>query len=46
VGTVVELLPPDGYEVEFADGEGRTYATVGLKADKLLVLRHEPVQAA
>jgi hypothetical protein len=46
VGTVVELLPPDGYEVEFVDGEERTYVTVGLRADTLLVLRYEPVEAA
>ncbi|MCI0433920.1 MAG: DUF4926 domain-containing protein, partial [Gemmatimonadetes bacterium] len=24
VGTVVEELPPDAYEVEFSDDEGRT----------------------
>jgi hypothetical protein len=45
VGTVVEILPPDGFEVEFADNEGRTYASLGLRADQLLVLHFQP-QAA
>jgi hypothetical protein len=38
VGTVVEVLAPDVYEVEFADNEGRTYAELAIKAEKLLVL--------
>jgi len=42
VGTVVEVLAPDVYEVEFADNEGRTYAEFAVKADKLLVLHYEP----
>jgi hypothetical protein len=29
VGTVVELLAPDAFEVEFCDDEGRTYASLG-----------------
>ena len=28
VGTVVELLAPDAYEVEFIDDDGKTYAQV------------------
>jgi hypothetical protein len=33
VGTVVELLPPDGLEVEFLNREGRTrcFATLSIK---------------
>ncbi|HVC63552.1 MAG TPA: DUF4926 domain-containing protein [Acetobacteraceae bacterium] len=43
VGTIVELLAPDIFEVEFADDAGRTYAQVPLRADQLLVLHYEPV---
>jgi len=32
VGRVVEVLGSDVFEVEFADNQGRTYATVSLKA--------------
>lgn len=45
VGTVVETLDDDAYEVEFSDNEGRAYATAALKGDQLLVLHHEPVQS-
>ena len=44
VGTVVESLAPDVFEVEFSDNEGRTYASLALKAEQLLVLHHEPVE--
>ncbi len=43
VGTVVETLAPDVFEVEFSDNDGRTYATLALRADQLMVLRYEPV---
>ncbi len=46
VGTVVESLAPDVFEVEFSDNEGRTYASLTLKAEQLLVLHHEPVESA
>jgi hypothetical protein len=42
VGTVVEILAPGVFEVEFSDDEGRTYASLALKADQLLALRYEP----
>ena len=45
VGTVVEVLAPDVYEVEFSDNDGRTYAELAVKADKLLVLHYEPMSA-
>jgi hypothetical protein len=32
VGTVVEILAPDVYEVEFSDDQGQTYAMKALKA--------------
>ena len=47
VGTVVEELDLDGaYEVEFSDDDGKTYAELALGQDDLLVLHHQPPQAA
>ena len=45
VGTVVELLAPDVYEVEFLDSKGRTIAVTELKRADLLLLQHESVLA-
>ena len=45
VGTVVEKLAPDVYEVEFSDNEGRTFAMLAVKEKKLLVLHYEPAMA-
>ena len=45
VGTVVEVLAPDVYEVEFADNDGRTYAELALRVEQLLVLHYEPALA-
>jgi hypothetical protein len=44
VGTVVEALAPGVFEVEFSDDQGRTYASLALRSDQLLVLHYEPVQ--
>ena len=41
VGTVVETLAPDVFEVEFSDNEGRAYATCPLRSSQLMVLHHE-----
>lgn len=41
VGTVVEQLGSDVYEVEFCDELGRTIAIVPLRADEVLELRGE-----
>ena len=46
VGTVVEILAPGVFEVEFADNEGRTYATLALRSDQLLVLHYQPAKVA
>lgn len=46
VGTVVELLAPDVYEVEFLDSKGKTIALTELKRSEVLVLKHEPAVAA
>jgi len=44
VGTVVEELAPDVFEVEFCDNQGRTYATAALHADQMIVLHYQPVK--
>lgn len=41
VGTVVELLAPDVFEVEFSDDEGETYAEFALRNDQLIVLHNQ-----
>ena len=46
VGTIVESLGPDVFEVEFCDNDGRTYASLALKTSQLMVLHHEPVEVA
>ncbi len=44
VGTVVESLAPNVYEVEFCDDDGRTYASLALGGDQLMVLHYRPLQ--
>ena len=46
VGTIVEVLGPEVFEVEFSDDNGRTYASLALKVDDLLRLHHEPFHNA
>ncbi len=46
VGTVVEELAPDVFEVEFSDNNGRAYATLALHAEQLMVLHYQPVEMA
>lgn len=41
----MEDLEPGVFEVEFSDDKGRAYASVALKAEQLLVLYYEPVEA-
>ncbi len=45
VGTIVELLGPGIYEVEFSDNRGCTYGSAAIRAEQLLLLRHEPARA-
>ena len=46
VGTVVEILAKgEAYEVEFSDREGRTYESLGLRPDQIMVLHCEPIDA-
>lgn len=43
VGTVVDVLGGGrALEVEFSDRNGRTYASLGLRPDQVMVLRYEP----
>jgi len=43
VGTVVEILANgDAFEVEFSDRNGRTYESIGLRVNQIMVLRFEP----
>lgn len=44
VGTVVEILA-DGaaFEVEFCDRDGRTYESLGLRPDQIMVLHYQPM---
>ena len=46
VGTVVESLAPDVFEVEFTANAGRAFASLALKANQLMVLYYEPFEAA
>jgi len=43
VGTVVDILA-DGaaFEVEFSDRNGRTYESIGLRPEQIMVLHFEP----
>jgi hypothetical protein len=46
VGTIVDILAGGAaFEVEFSDRQGRTYASLGLRPDQMMVLRYEPVTA-
>lgn len=45
VGTVVELLANGAaFEVEFSDRSGRTYESLGLQPEQIMVLRFEPAR--
>jgi len=46
VGTVVDVLAPNAFEVEFLDSNGRTVALLELTRAHLLVLKHEAKVAA
>lgn len=45
VGTVVELLAPNVFEVEFSDDNGQPYAMLALRAGQLMVLHYQPIGA-
>jgi len=46
VGTAVEVLGRNVFEVEFSDDEGRTYASLSLRAEQLMLLHHRPAKVA
>lgn len=46
VGTIVEELAPDVFEIEFSDNQGRAYAMAAVKADQLMPLHYEPATLA
>lgn len=46
VGTIVETLAPNVFEVDFSDEQGQSYASLGLRSDQFLVLRTNQVVAA
>ena len=41
VGTVVEILAPDVYEVEFCDDEGHSYDELALRGNQLIPLHNQ-----
>jgi hypothetical protein len=43
VGTIVEILAPEVYEIEFSDDDGQTYSTQALPAHQLLKLHYKPM---
>ena len=44
VGTVVEILASGtAFEVEFCDRNGRTFESLGLRPDQIMVLHYEPI---
>jgi hypothetical protein len=44
VGTVIEILAAGkAFEVEFSDRSGRTYESLGLRPEQIMVLHFEPV---
>jgi hypothetical protein len=45
VGTVVESLDAEAFEVEFADEDGRTYASLAVRAQELMPLHYQPAEA-
>lgn len=45
IGTVVEVYAPDGIEVEFVTGSGRTQALVTLKTDDVRAIADSDILA-
>ena len=41
VGTIVEILAPNVYEVEFSDDNSQTYAMLSLHQDQLIRLHYQ-----
>ncbi|MBI5652583.1 MAG: DUF4926 domain-containing protein [Chloroflexi bacterium] len=46
VGTVVEILANGAaFEVEFSDRDGRTFESLGLRPDQIMLLHYAPIAA-
>ena len=45
VGTIIEILDEDAFEVEFSDNLGKAYAMLSLKKVDLIHLHYSPVAA-
>ena len=45
VGTILEILDKDVFEVEFSDDLGKAYAMLSLKKEDLIHLHYSPVAA-
>jgi len=45
VGTIVEQLEQNVFEVEFCNDSGRTFAQAAFSSDSLLVLHYNPIAA-
>lgn len=44
VGTIVEILAEgNAFEVEFSDSHGRTFASLGLRPEQMMLLHFEPI---
>jgi hypothetical protein len=44
VGTVVEILAKGkAFEVEFSDRDGRTFESLGLQPDQIMLLHYDPI---
>jgi len=41
VGTIVETLAPDVFEVEFSDDDGQTYAMFAIPVGQLMLLHNQ-----
>jgi hypothetical protein len=46
VGTVMEILDANVFEVEFTDNDGRTFACLPLSNSQIMVLHYQPLEAA
>jgi hypothetical protein len=45
VGTIVEILSDDFFEVEFSNNEGKTYSLLPLKSSQLIQLHFNPLES-
>ncbi|MEO1289392.1 MAG: DUF4926 domain-containing protein [Chloroflexota bacterium] len=43
VGTIIEQLEDEVFEVEFSDLNGVTYAMLALEAEQLMILHYEQI---